>query len=83
MAGKRVRLSPVEAKNRVYELCNKEQWFTAGGNSAYEKMFSLVSDGRPLSEIALAIWICSSDVELGEINRVLDEALYVSESPEE
>ena len=43
---------------------------------SYEKMFSLLRDERPFSEVALAIWICSKDASLAEINQILDEALY-------
>lgn len=79
MMGKRVRRPAYICTSEVYDLCNKYHWFTAGGTEAYEKMFSLVREGRPLNEIALAIWICSSGVSLGDINNILDEALYVEE----
>lgn len=52
----------------VYELCNKNQWFTCGTNSQYEKMFDYVreenikaSDTDKIRKLATIIWICSDD----------------------
>lgn len=52
----------------VYELCNKNQWFTHGTTTQYEKMFDYVaendikaSDTDKISKLATMIWICSDD----------------------
>lgn len=52
----------------VYELCNKNQWFTHGTNTQYEKMFDYVSvnnikasDTDKISKLATMIWICSDE----------------------
>ena len=52
----------------VYELCNKNQWFTHGTNTQYEKMFDYVSENNikasdtdKISKLATMIWICSDD----------------------
>ena len=46
---------------KVYDLCNKHQWFTCGTNTQYEKMFDMVREGKPIRDIATAIWLCSND----------------------
>jgi len=45
----------------LWILCNQENWFTNGDNSQYEKLFDLNRDGASLEELALVIWICSSN----------------------
>ena len=72
------RVGPDEARSRVYRLCNRKQYFTGGSSGAYEKMFSLVEDERPVNEIAIAIWVCSHDASLKTINEDLEEVLFDS-----
>jgi len=61
--------------NNIYRLCNKEQYFTDGSIEQYNKMFELVEEGSPLHDIALAIWICSEDVLLDDVETQLEALL--------
>jgi len=59
----------------LYELCNKEQLFTCGSNTQYEKMFELVSltpanGGITLNELTAILYLCS-DKTLGEIREII------------
>lgn len=45
----------------LWALCNKMDWFTAGTNSQYEKLFDLNREGASLDELALVIWLCTPD----------------------
>lgn len=53
----------------IYELCNKNQWFTCGTNRQYEKTLDFARDLQPDSiglrenvhKLAVMIWICSDD----------------------
>ena len=53
----------------IYELCNKNQWFTCGTSTQYEKMFDYVREAKidsimisdKISKLATMIWICSDD----------------------
>lgn len=55
----------------IYMLCNKNQWFTCGTNSQYEKMFEYVREAEidslclrnneKIEKLAVMIWICSDD----------------------
>jgi len=62
-------------KMDVYRLCNKQRYFTHGDNSQYDKMFDMVSEGNPLHDIALVIWICSENVSLDDVETQLEELL--------
>lgn len=42
-------------------LCIEKNWFTAGSSQQYEKLFDMNRDGASLEELALVIWICSSN----------------------
>ena len=54
-------------------LCIQEDWFTNGDNSQYEKLFNLNREGASLEDLALVIWLCSSDVEREEVLHKLNE----------
>ena len=41
------------------QLCIKNDWFTEGSNSQYEKLFYANENGCPIEEIATIIWVCS------------------------
>lgn len=53
----------------IYELCNKNGWFTCGTNHQYEKMFDCakkinVDSGcffQQIRRVAVIIWVCSDD----------------------
>ncbi|MCQ2416360.1 MAG: hypothetical protein MJ071_00945 [Oscillospiraceae bacterium] len=51
----------------VRSLCIRNDWFTAGSNRQYEKMFGRVAEHADIDEVATLIWICSVDVEKAEI----------------
>lgn len=51
----------------VRSLCIKNNWFTNGSNSQYEKMFDKVREGADVEEVATIIWICSENVSKEEI----------------
>jgi len=52
---------------QVRELCIKNDWFTCGDNSQYERLFERVRAGAEIDEIATIIWICSENVTKEEI----------------
>lgn len=53
----------------IYELCNKNQWFTCGTTTQYEKMFDYVREAEinslmisdKIRKLSTIIWICSDD----------------------
>jgi hypothetical protein len=53
--------------SEVRSLCIKNDWFTCGSNSQYERMFKKVRDGADVEEVATIIWICSENVTKEEI----------------
>lgn len=80
----RVRVSVATATDRVYSLCVKNRWCTSASNMSYEKMFRLVKEGRSLHDIALAIWLTSSElVPFSDIYGQLETALTVRRLEEE
>lgn len=52
---------------QIRELCIKNNWFTCGDNSQYEKMFERVRAKAEIDEIATIIWIYSENVTKEEI----------------
>lgn len=42
-------------------LCIKNQWFTEGTNSQYEKLFKMNSQLASIEQIATVIWLCSDE----------------------
>lgn len=51
--------------------CIKYDWFTAGSNEQYSKLFELNNDGASLHELALIIWLCTPNTEVQSIEYVL------------
>lgn len=58
---------------KLYELCNKYQWFTNGDNIQYEKMFDRNSQGASFETLATIIWICSIGWDELDILDILKE----------
>ena len=58
---------PVLTVEKVYGACKKYGWFTGGTNNQYEKLFEMVASGASLEEIALIIWLCTSNSERADI----------------
>ncbi len=48
------------SNDKLYQLCNKYQWFTCGSVKQYNLMFELNKNGAPLEKLATIIWICST-----------------------
>ena len=60
------------SKWRLRELCIRKNWFTGGTNEQYQKMFDLADEGN-IDGVILAIWICSDDVEIEEVEAAVQE----------
>lgn len=43
------------------DICIKNNWFTCGSNSQYDKLFDMNEQGRSADELALVIWLCSNE----------------------
>lgn len=56
---------------RVRQLCIRNNWFTGGSNAQYEKMFHLVETNAPITQVAVAIWLCTPNVSKTEIESKL------------
>ena len=64
----------------MHTICNKYNWFTAGDNEQYSKLFEMTRGGAEIHELALIIWICSEDKTIREIEYTLQqEALALAE----
>ena len=59
--------------DKLYYLCNKYQWFTNGDRTQYERLFEKNRNGATLEELALIIWICSSNATEQEILEILQK----------
>lgn len=53
----------------LYSLCNRHHWFTCGDCRQYDKLFTLARNGASLKDLALVIWLCSS--EQWQLNDIL------------
>lgn len=53
-------------------LCIRKNWFTMGCCEQYMRMFDMNKEKRPLEEIAVAIWLCSTDVSRDEVQKELE-----------
>lgn len=61
------------SNDKLYKLCNKYQWFTAGDNKQYQKLFHKNTLGATSNELALIIWLCSSNMVETEILSILQK----------
>lgn len=43
------------------DVCIKNNWFTCGSNSQYDKLFYMNEHGCSADELALVIWLCSEE----------------------
>ena len=55
----------------VRNLCVKNNWFSCGCNSQYDKMFDRVREHAEVDEVATMIWLCSEGVTKEEIAKQL------------
>ena len=59
--------------NKLYQLCNKYQWFTNGDCEQYNKLFERNKQGASLETLATIIWICSTNWEEQTILEILQK----------
>ena len=64
----------VTTTDELRSLCIKNDWFTCGTVSQYEKMFEMNRNQASLREIALVIWLCSEDEDIDDITVKLAKA---------
>ena len=62
--------------NEIRKLCINHQWFTAGTNSQYEKMFELVRSGASTHDVALAIWLSTESETIENIEEVIRKTSF-------
>lgn len=55
-------------------LCIQNNWFTAGTNEQYDKLFWAERHKASIAELALIVWTCSEDVPLLDIQTDLVRA---------
>lgn len=56
------------------EVCINNSLFHSGTNRQYDKMFLMnSSDEFTLKDVALCIWICSTEVTLEEVTAILEK----------
>ena len=54
--------------DKIYRLCNREQYFTCGSNHQYDLMFSMAKmPEMSVRDIAVMIFTCSEGASLGRI----------------
>lgn len=60
--------------DKLRELCIKNNWFTCGSNSQYEKLFQANKDRFTADQIATIIWVCSDNADRNTILATLKAA---------
>lgn len=54
--------------SKIYELCNREHYFSCGSQRQYQRMFDMaVMPEMSVRDIAMMIFTCSEDTSLGRI----------------
>lgn len=65
---------PYEMVERIYQLCNRKQYFNAGSNVQYDMMFyAAKSPEFSCRDVAVMIWTCSVTAELGQVEQEIQE----------
>lgn len=59
---------------QLRELCIKNNWFTCGSNSQYDKLFEANTNSFTPAEIATIIWLCSDNADRNSILATLKAA---------
>lgn len=63
-------------KDKLYRLCNREQYFTCGTPRQYDLMFSMaVMPEMSVRDIAVMIFTCSDNASLGRILSDINEIM--------
>ncbi|WP_409969639.1 hypothetical protein RFF05_06935 [Bengtsoniella intestinalis] len=65
----------------LMNLCIKNQWFTAGTTTQYDKMFTVAEDGADLDCIVMLIWLCSEEPWTTATIKSTIEAFIASKEP--
>lgn len=60
--------------DKLRALCIKNNWFTCGSNSQYDKLFEGNTNGFTPMEIATIIWLCSDNTDRNTILATLKSA---------
>lgn len=70
---------------KIYNLCNREQYFTCGSNRQYDLMFTMAKmPEMSTRDIAIMIFTCSdSKASLGKILNDLNDIMKEIEEAEE
>ena len=58
-------------REKLLNLCVREQWFTSGSIKQYEKLFEAYENGAGIDCIATILWVCSSNATLEKITATL------------
>lgn len=65
---------PYELTERIYQLCNKEHWFTEGTNRQYNRMFAAAkSEKFSTRDVAVIIGLCSESPFIDKIQEKIEE----------
>lgn len=60
--------------DKLRVLCIKNDWFTCGTNTQYERLFQANTDRMSVETIATIIWICSDNTDRNAILATLKAA---------
>ncbi len=60
------------SNEQLRSLCIKNNWFTDGTNSQYEKLFQLNEESATIQDLALVIWVCSEGWEWLDIVKAIE-----------
>lgn len=56
---------------RYRSCCIRNNFFTAGTNEQYEKVYELMKKGITIHDLAMLTWLCSSGSDLEQIRFIL------------
>ena len=71
-------MKPKMSVDGVYRMCNAKQFFTAGSNEQYDRMFDMVRNNADWHKIALMIWLCSDGYNLDEVENEITNRFDVA-----
>ena len=57
----------------LFTLCNEMNWYTSGDIQQYSKLFEAAKNGASVHDLAIMIWLCSTDVTLEDVEARLAE----------
>lgn len=61
---------------KLQRFCVEKNYFNCGDNSQYKKLFYLNDIEASPDHLALAIWLCSDNVELREVTKEIRKIAY-------